>query len=156
MYVGILFGLSNSTLSKTMFYECWYFIRFSTLASSLSTGMFLYVGILFSLGTSVQPCSIFFGVLFGLSTAMFYVYFGIFFFWGGGGISTLVQMVRPYSFMLVFYLVFSTLIRLVRPCSMYHISLNNNRGDYLLFRIKRGRLFEGGDYFKYCSLEVVP
>ena len=82
MYVGILFGLSNSTLSKTMFYECWYFIRFSTLASSLSTGMFLYVGILFSLGTSVQPCSIFFGVLFGLSTAMFYVYFGIFF--GGG------------------------------------------------------------------------
>ena len=155
MYVGILFGLSNSTLSKTMFYECWYFIRFSTLASSLSTGMFLYVGILFSLGTSVQPCSIFFGVLFGLRTAMFYVYFGIFFF-GGGGISTLVQMVRPYSFMLVFYLVFSTLIRLVRPCSMYHISLNNNRGDYLLFRIKRGRLFEGGDYFKYCSLEVVP
>ena len=23
-------------------------------------------------------------------------------------------------------------------------------GDYFFFRIKRGRLFEGGDYFKYC------
>ena len=22
------------------------------------------------------------------------------------------------------------------------------------FRTKRGRLFEGGDYFKYCSLEI--
>ena len=83
MYVGILFGLSNSTLSTTMFYECWYFIRFSTLASSLSTAMFLYVGILFSLGTLVQPCSMYVGILFGLSTAMFYVYFGIFL--GGGG-----------------------------------------------------------------------
>ena len=60
MYVAILFGLSASTLSTTMFYECWYFIGFSTLASSLSTAMFLYVSILF-----------------GLSTAMFYVYFGI-------------------------------------------------------------------------------
>ena len=38
-------------------------------------------------------------------------------------------------------------------------------GDYFIFfRTKRGRLFEGerllllkeGDYFKYCSLEVVP
>ena len=29
-------------------------------------------------------------------------------------------------------------------------------GDYLFFRTKGGRLFEGGDYFKYCSLEVVP
>ena len=72
----------------------------------------------------VQPCSMYILV----------------FWWGGGGvsISTLVQMVRPYSSMLVFYLVSSTLIRLVRPCSMYHISLNNNWGDYLLFRIKRG------------------
>lgn len=62
MYVGILFGVSNSMLSTTMFYECWYFIRFSMLASSLSTAMFLYVGILFGLSY----------------TAMFYVYFGIF------------------------------------------------------------------------------
>ena len=23
-------------------------------------------------------------------------------------------------------------------------------GDYFFFRTKRGRLFEGGDYFKYC------
>ena len=29
-------------------------------------------------------------------------------------------------------------------------------GDYFFFRTKRGRLFEGGDYFKYCRLEVVP
>ena len=29
-------------------------------------------------------------------------------------------------------------------------------GDYFFFRTKRGRLFEGGDYFKYCSLEAVP
>ena len=35
-------------------------------------------------------------------------------------------------------------------------------GDYFFFRTKRGRLFEGrrlfqgGNYFKYCSLEVVP
>ena len=40
--------------------------------------------------------------------------------------------------MLVFYLIFSTLIRLVRPCSMYHISLNNKRGDYLLFSHQKG------------------
>ena len=46
MYVGILFGLSTSTLSTTMFYECWYFIWFSTLASLLTT-MFWYVGTLF-------------------------------------------------------------------------------------------------------------
>ena len=139
MSAGILFGLSTGTLSATMFYECWYFIRFSTLASSLSTAMFLYVGILFSLSTSARPCSMYVGILFGLSTAMFYVYFGILVGRGGGvSISTLVQMVRPYSSMLVFYLVSSTLIRLVRPCSMYHISLNNNWGDYLLFRIKRG------------------
>ena len=26
-------------------------------------------------------------------------------------------------------------------------------GDYFFFRTKRGRLFEGGDYFKQCSLE---
>ena len=30
------------------------------------------------------------------------------------------------------------------------------RGDYFLFRAKRRRLFEGGDYFQYCLLEVVP
>ena len=68
--------VSNCTLSTTMFFECWYFIRFSTLASSLSTAMFLYVGILFSLSTSARPCSMYVGILFGLSTAMFYVYFG--------------------------------------------------------------------------------
>ena len=28
-------------------------------------------------------------------------------------------------------------------------------GEYFFFRTKRGRLFEEGDYFKYCSLEVV-
>ena len=108
------------------------------------------VGILFGLVRSlvrlVQPCScmlVFYLVL--VQPCSMYI---LVFFFGGGGINTLVQMVRPYSFMLVFYLVLSTLIRLVRPCSMYHISLNNNRGDYLLFPIKRGRLFEGGDYFK--------
>ena len=30
------------------------------------------------------------------------------------------------------------------------------RGDYFIFSIKRGRLFEGGDDFKYCLLWVVP
>ena len=35
-------------------------------------------------------------------------------------------------------------------------------GDYFFFRFKRGQLFEGrrllegGDYFKYCSLKVMP
>ena len=29
-------------------------------------------------------------------------------------------------------------------------------GDYFFFRTDRGRLFEGGDYFKYFSQEVVP
>ena len=29
-------------------------------------------------------------------------------------------------------------------------------GDYFFVCIKRGRLFEGGNYFKYFSLEVVP
>ena len=29
-------------------------------------------------------------------------------------------------------------------------------GNYFFFHIRRGRLFEGGDYFKYCSLEVKP
>ena len=28
-------------------------------------------------------------------------------------------------------------------------------GEYFFFRIKRGWFFERGDYFKYCSLEVV-
>ena len=29
-------------------------------------------------------------------------------------------------------------------------------GDYFFFRTKRGRFFAGSDYFKYCSVEVVP
>ena len=29
-------------------------------------------------------------------------------------------------------------------------------GNYFFFPTKRGRLLEGGDYLKYCSLEVVP
>ena len=29
-------------------------------------------------------------------------------------------------------------------------------GNYFFFRTKRGRLSDGGDYLKYCSLEVVP
>ena len=29
-------------------------------------------------------------------------------------------------------------------------------GNYFFFRSKRGRLLDGGDYLKYCSLEVVP
>ena len=28
--------------------------------------------------------------------------------------------------------------------------------DYFFFRIQTARLFEGGDYVKCCSLEVVP
>ena len=42
-------------------------------------------------------------------------------------------------------------------CPKHCISLNNiSRGDYFFLRLKRGRLFEGGNYFKCCSLEVVP
>ena len=43
----------------------------------------------------------------------------------------------------------------------YLFSSNNSRGNYFFFLTKRGqliqgrRLFEGGNYFKYCSLEVV-
>ena len=29
-------------------------------------------------------------------------------------------------------------------------------GDYFYFRTKRGRLFKGGDYFRYFSQEVAP
>ena len=39
---------------------------------------------------------------------------------------------------------------------IYFISLNNSQGQLLFFHTKRGLLFEGGDYFKYCSLEVMP
>ena len=50
------------------------------------------------------------------------------------------------------------------PPVSYRISSNNGRGggDYFFFRFKRGQLFEGrrllegGDYFKYCSLKVMP
>ena len=34
----------------------------------------------------------------------------------------------------------------------YLISSNNSRGRLFM----GGRVFDGGDYFKYCSLEVVP
>ena len=92
MYVCILFGLSTSTLSTTMFHECWYFIRFSTLARSL-TAIFLYVGILF------QPCSMYVVFYLVFVRPLFYVY--VWYIGGGGGISTLVQMVRPCSIYVV-------------------------------------------------------
>ena len=44
---------------------------------------------------------------------------------------------------------------------VYRISLNNSRRRFFFFHTKRGRLFkgrqlfDGGDYFKHCSLEVV-
>ena len=42
-------------------------------------------------------------------------------------------------------------------CPKHCISLNNiSRGDYFFLRLKSGLLFEGGVYFKCCSLEVVP
>ena len=51
----------------------------------------------------------------------------------------------------------------VHDRSSYCISSNLIAGgDYYFFRTKRQRLLEGrrlfeeGDYFKYCSLEVVP
>ena len=41
------------------------------------------------------------------------------------------------------------------PKTLY--SLNNiSRGDYFFLRLKSGLLFQGGVYFKCCSLEVVP
>ena len=36
------------------------------------------------------------------------------------------------------------------------ISSNNSWQRLLFFRTKKDRLFEEGDYFEYCSLEVVP
>ena len=38
----------------------------------------------------------------------------------------------------------------------YHISLNYGQGANFFFRTKRGRILEGGDFFKHCQLEVVP
>ena len=38
----------------------------------------------------------------------------------------------------------------------YRICSNNSRGRLFLFRIKRGWLLNGVDYFKYCLLEVMP
>ena len=76
MYVCTLFGLSTSTLSTTMFFECWYFIQFSTLARSF-TAMSLYVGILFHPRHIIAAMFYVCCILFGLGTAMFYVYVGI-------------------------------------------------------------------------------
>ena len=98
MYVCILFGLSTSTLSTTMFHECWYFIRFSTLARSL-TAIFLYVGILFHSSHFIAAMFYVCCILFGLCTALVLCICLVY--WGGGGISTLVQMVRPCSIYVV-------------------------------------------------------
>ena len=38
----------------------------------------------------------------------------------------------------------------------YHISSNNSQGRLFFFTQKGWQLFEGGDYFKWFSLEVVP
>ena len=38
---------------------------------------------------------------------------------------------------------------------VFNSSVVTARGDYFFFRTERGRLFEGGDYFKYFSQEVV-
>ena len=38
----------------------------------------------------------------------------------------------------------------------YHISSNNSQGWLFFLRTKWGRLFEGGDYFKWFSLEFMP
>ena len=38
----------------------------------------------------------------------------------------------------------------------YRICSNNSRGRLFIFRIKRGWLLNGVDYFKYCLLEVMP
>ena len=39
----------------------------------------------------------------------------------------------------------------------YCISSNNSLGRLIFFfRTKRGRLFKGGDYFKYFSQKVLP
>ena len=63
-----------------------------------------------------------------------------------------------------FYL-FALSISLSLPSSKYDhhypISLNKNWGRFFFFLHKKGAifegrsLFEGGDYFKYCSLEVI-
>ena len=40
---------------------------------------------------------------------------------------------------------------------MHRISSNNSRGQLLYFLHKKGGDYSRkGDYFKYCSLEVVP
>ena len=87
------------------------------------------------------------GILVGLSTAMFYVYVGI---WGGGGggISTLVQMVRPCSIYVGILLGLTTLVHLVRPCSMYHISSNSSRGRLFIFPHQKGAFIRGRRLFQ--------
>ena len=76
MYVCILFRLSTSTLSTTMFYECWYFIRFRTLARSI-TAMFLYVGILFQLSHFIASMFYVCCIYLVLERPLFYVYVDI-------------------------------------------------------------------------------
>ena len=60
---NILFGLSTA-----MFYVCWNFIR-SLCVSTLSTAMFSCMLVFYSvLVRLVRPCSMYVGILFGLST----------------------------------------------------------------------------------------
>ena len=76
MYVGILFGLSTSVLSTTMFYN-WVFL-FGLVRSLVGLQPCSCMLVLYStLVTLVRPCSMYVGILFGLSMAMFNVYVGI-------------------------------------------------------------------------------
>ena len=78
--------------------SCWFFIRSQYF------------------GSLVQPCSIYFGILFGLSMLVRIVrpcsmYVGMFF--------LVAQYGHLLRCMLVFYSTLVTLVPLVRPCSMY-------------------------------------
>ena len=74
----------------------WVFFR-SSYVSTLSTAMFSCILVFYSV--LVQPCSMYVGILFSLST--------------------LVRLVRPCSMHVCILFGLSTLVHLVRPCSMY-------------------------------------
>ena len=70
--------LCVNMLNTALFYVCWYFIQFSTAHQFADNHVLVCQ--YFIPPTLVWPCSMYVGILFGLSMAMFYVYVVL---WGG-------------------------------------------------------------------------
>ena len=104
--------LCVNMLNTALFYVCWYFIQFSTACQFADNHVLVCQ--YFIPPTLVWPCSMYVGILFGLSMAMFYVYVVL---WGG--ISTLVQMVPPCSIYVGILFSHSMWVCLVQLCSTY-------------------------------------